>query len=50
MSQAEVPMVKINQSLKEFMDNLGRNAKWQIAQMAIQGVQGSIQNAVREAE
>lgn len=50
MSQAEVPMVKINQSLKDFMDNLGRNAKWQIAQMAIQGVQGSIQNAVREAE
>ena len=50
MSQAEVPMVKINQSLKDFMDNLGRNAKWHIAQMAIQGVQGSIQNAVREAE
>ena len=50
MSQAEVPMVKINQSLKDFMDNLGKNAKWHIAQMAIQGVQGSIQNAVREAE
>lgn len=50
MSQAEVPMVKINQSLKDFMDNLGKTAKWQIAQMAIQGVQGSIQNAVREAE
>ena len=50
MSQAEVPMVKINQSLKDFMDNLGKTAKWQIAQMAIQGVQSSIQNAVREAE
>ena len=50
MSQAEVPMVKINQNLKDFMENLGKTAKWQIAQMAIQGVQGSIQNAVREAE
>ena len=50
MSQAEVPMVKINQSLKDFMDNLGKNAKWHVAQMAIQGIQGSIQSAVREAE
>ena len=50
MSQAEVPMIKINQGLKEFMDNLGKTAKWQIAQTAIQTVQGSLQNAVREAE
>jgi hypothetical protein len=35
MSQAEVPMVKINQNLKDFMDNLGKTAKYQIAQMAI---------------
>ena len=50
ISQAEVPMVKINQGLKNFMDNLGKTAKWQIAQTAIQGVQSNIQNAVREAE
>ena len=50
MSAAEVPMVKINQGLKDFMDNLGKNMKWQIAQTAIQTVQGSLQNAVREAE
>ena len=50
ISSAEVPAVKLNKTVKDFIDNLGKTAKYQIAQTAIQGIQSSLQNSVREAE
>jgi hypothetical protein len=31
VSSAEVPVIQINKTVKDFMENLGKTAKWQIA-------------------
>lgn len=50
VSSAEIPVIQINKTVKDFMENLGKTAKWQIATNAWQAIQGSIQNSFREAE
>ena len=50
VSSAEVPMIQINKTVKDFMENLGKTAKWQIATNAWQTIQSTIQNSFREAE
>ena len=50
VSQAELPVVKMNKNVKKFMENIGNSMKWQIAQTATNAIQSTLSNAVREAE
>lgn len=50
ISHAEVPMVRMNQTIQNFMTTLANTAKWQVASTMIHGVVGAFQNAVGHAK
>ena len=50
VSQAEVPMVRANGMVKNFMTTLANTAKWQIASSAIHGIVGAFNSATSHAK
>lgn len=50
VSHAEVPMVRMNKTIQNFMTTLANTAKWQVASSMIHGVIGAFQNAVGHAK
>ena len=50
VSHAEVPVVKTNKVIKDFLQTLANTAKWQIASQAIHGIEGMLNNAVGHAK
>lgn len=50
ISQAEVPMVRMNGALARFGTTLLNTVKWQIASKLIHGIQGSLQGAFQHAK
>ena len=50
VSAAEVPVVKTNKVIKDFLQTLANTAKWQVASSAIHGIQGMLNSAVGHAK
>lgn len=50
VSHAEVPVVKTNKVIKDFLQTLANTAKWQIASQAVHGIEGMLNNAVGHAK
>ena len=50
MAQAEVPALKLNKTLSNFLTTLANTAKWQLSSSIIHGLQGALQSAVGHAK
>jgi hypothetical protein len=50
MAQAEVPALKLNKTLSNFLTTLANTAKWQLSSSIIHGLQGALQNATGHAK